>query len=124
MAYNTPATNLQGAERQKFVGMSNGGVGVLNLNAGSATATPISAGTVANTVVKSSSGTLVSVIVTTLGTNAMLIYDNATTNSGTIIGAVPASAAVGSIFTFAMPAINGITVAGNAANPAVTIGTI
>ncbi len=82
--------------------------------------TPITAGTAANTVIKGSPGRLFTVQVTTVGTNAMSFYDNATTASGTIIGQLAASAPVGT-YTFNTPAVNGITAGGNAANPAVTV---
>jgi hypothetical protein len=78
----------------------------------------------ANTVVKAGAGRLCNVLVTTTGTNPMLIYDNATTNSGTVIGCLPASPPVGTTYTFSMPAAAGITVAGSATNPAVTISWI
>lgn len=71
--------------------------------------------------VKTSPGRLCKVLVTTTGTNAMLIYDNASAASGTVIGALPANPTVGSIYEFLMPANNGITIAGSASNPAVTI---
>ncbi len=93
----------------------------LLVSTGGATKTAIAAGAAANTVVKASAARLARVLVTAVGTNAMLIYDNATTGSGTIIGVIPANAAVGSVYDFSMPAANGITVAGNAANPGVTI---
>lgn len=80
----------------------------------------IAAGKTTVTVVKASGGRLGRILVTTTGTNAMLIYDNATTNTGTIIGAVPASAPIGPVES-GFPAANGITVAGNASNPGVTI---
>jgi hypothetical protein len=64
------------------------------------------------TVVKADMGRLCRVLVTTVnGANAVLIYDNATTNTGTIIGYIPAAAAVGTIIDFSMPAVNGITIA-------------
>ncbi len=88
---------------------------------GGQTTTPIAAGVVGNTIVKATPGRLVHVLVTALGTGALTIYDNATTNTGTIIGVVPASAPVGSLYALHMPAANGITVQGNAANPGVTI---
>jgi hypothetical protein len=77
--------------------------------------------TAANTVVKNSSGRLCRVLITTSAASAVNIYDNASTNSGTIIGAIPANAAVGSMYDFEMPAVNGITVGGGATNPAMTI---
>lgn len=77
-----------------------------------------------NVVVKGSAGRLCRVLVTTTGVTAMQIFDNATTNSGTIIGALPASAAIGGAYDFEMPAANGITIAGSATNPAVTVSWI
>ncbi len=82
--------------------------------------TAIAASVAGNTVIKASAGRLFTVQVTTVGTNAMSFYDNATTASGTIIGQLVASAPVGT-YTFNTPAVNGITAGGNAANPAVTV---
>src|SRR6185312_16141529 len=81
----------------------------------------IAAGTVADTPVKAAPGRLCQVLVTAVGTNPMAIWDNAAGHTGTIIGLIPASAAAGSIYNIQMPASAGITVQGNAANPAVTI---
>lgn len=87
---------------------------------GSATVA-IAGATVANTVVKASAGRLCRVLVqAAVATNAVLVYDNATTNAGTVIGVVPVGAGVGS-YDFQIPAANGITVAGNATNPAITV---
>jgi hypothetical protein len=83
--------------------------------------TPVAASTAANTVIKASTGRLAKILITATGTASMLIYDNATTNSGTIIGVIPANPTAGQIFDLKMPAANGITVAGNANNPGVTI---
>jgi len=72
-------------------------------------------------VVKASAGRLCRVLVTTVGTAAMSFYDNASAASGTVIGAIPASAAVGTLYSWDMPAANGI-VAGQVNNsPAVTV---
>lgn len=60
-------------------------------------------------------------LVTTDGTAAMTFYDNASAASGTVVGAIPANAPIGSVFTFNMPTANGLVVSGNAANPAVTV---
>lgn len=84
-------------------------------------ATVVAAGTASDTVIKDAPGRLCTVIVTASDTNPLLIYDNASAGSGTVIGAVPASAAVGSSYTFNAPAENGITVDGHADNPGVTI---
>lgn len=83
--------------------------------------TAIAAGTATATVVRATPGRLVRVLVTTTGTNPLNIYDNATAGSGTVIGCLPASPAVGSVYTFSMPAKNGITVGGHANNPGITI---
>lgn len=59
-------------------------------------------------VVRSGVGRLASVIVIVSGTAQLTIYDNAAIAAGTPIGAVPANAAVGSVYQFYSPAINGI----------------
>lgn len=86
-----------------------------------ASTTAIASGAAANTIIKASAGRLFRVMVTTQNTNQMNIFDNSSSGTGTIIGLIPANADVGSVFEFAMPAVNGITVLGNAANPGVTI---
>ena len=76
----------------------------------------------ADTVITTGSGYLGRVVVTAAnGAAAINIYDNATTHSGTIIGAVAASAAVGTVYVFGMPFFNGITVGGASTNGAITI---
>jgi len=97
------------------------GMQIVDPTSGGAVTTAISAGTAANTVISANPGKLCRILVTTVGTNPLQVFDNASTNSGTIIAALAASAPIG-IYDFQMPAANGITVAGNAANPAVTIG--
>lgn len=94
------------------------------VTSGGLVTTAVAAATVGNTVIKASAGRLCRVMVTTVGANTLQIFDNSTTNTGTIIGALPASAAIGSIYDFEMPAANGITVAGSATNPAITISWI
>ncbi len=65
--------------------------------------------------VKNSSGRLASVIVIVTGTTQLNFYDNASQASGTPIGAIPANAAVGSVYAFNSPALQGI-VANSVAN--------
>lgn len=82
----------------------------------------ISAGTSGNTVIKASPGTFFGIFASTAAAGGGLVYDNATTNSGTPVGAAPT--AVG--FDQGVPAggvtcVNGITVAGSATNPALTV---
>lgn len=74
-----------------------------------------------DTVVKASPGRLCRVLVTTSGTAATNIYDNASGHTGTIIGIVAASAAVGTLVECQAPAVNGITVQGNSNNSAITV---
>ena len=77
------------------------------------------AGTV---TVKASPGRVCSIIVTATGTGLIVIYDNASAASGTILLALPASPPLGTIYTVNLPALNGITVSAPASSPAVTIG--
>jgi hypothetical protein len=98
--------------------------GVVVTTAGGVTTVAIAAGTSADTVVKATAGRLCKVLVTTTGTNPMAIWDNASGHTGTIIGAFAASPTVGTVIPFDMPAANGITVQGNASNPAVTISFV
>jgi hypothetical protein len=93
----------------------------LSVTDGGTTATAVAAGTATDTVIKASVGRLCRILVTTAGTNAMMIYDNATAGSGKIIGATEANAVAGTVVNAQMPADNGITVDGHANNPAVTI---
>ncbi len=81
----------------------------------------IASGTATDTVVKASPGRLCRVLVTATNTHELDIFDNASGHTGTIIGVVAANAANGTVAVFQMPAANGITVQGNAANPGVTI---
>lgn len=75
---------------------------------------------VGNTVVKNLPGRLVALTITVAGTVSLTCYDNATTNSGTIIGITPATTTVGQQYIFNNPAANGITCAGAAGSPVAT----
>lgn len=94
------------------------------VTSGGLSTTPIAAGVTGDTVVKNAAGRLCRVLVTTTGTNPLAIWDNASGHTGTIIGQLPASPAVGTVYDFQLPAANGITVQGNAANPAVTVSFV
>ncbi len=75
-----------------------------------------------NTVVSATAGQLCSVLVTATGTGGPThFYDNATTNSGTVVGYIPASPTVGTIYNFNMPVANGIVFAGAASSPTLTV---
>lgn len=77
----------------------------------------------ANNVVSASAGRLCSCLVTTAGTGtgSVLIYDNATTNSGTVVGVIPATIALGTTYNFNMPTANGIVVTNVANGPVLTV---
>lgn len=81
----------------------------------------IAAGTVADTIIKGKPGRLCRILVTTAGTAAVSIWDNASGHTGTIIGAVAANAVAGTMVEAQAPAVNGITVQGGASNPAITV---
>lgn len=80
----------------------------------------------ANTVIKAASGRLCRVVVTGNGTGAgnVQFYDNASTNSGTVIAAIPATVNAGTIYDFEIPAVNGIVCANVASGPALTVSFI
>lgn len=86
----------------------------------------VAAGVTGNTIIKTGSGCLAKVLVTSAnGAAAITIYDASGPASGavtgTIIGVVPASATIGSIYSLGMPFENGITVGGAATNGGLTI---
>lgn len=92
------------------------------VSSGGTSTMAIPAGTVTNTVIKGTAGRLCRILVTSLaGAAVTTIYDNATTNSGTIIGYIVAATVAGTMFDFQLPATNGITVGGAATNPAMTV---
>lgn len=96
-------------------------LGELYIISGGLNTTPVAAAAAA-AAIKASVGALHKIVVTTLGTAALSFYDNASTNSGTILFTVPASAAVGSIYDVHFPAANGIWCASGSNTPAVTVG--
>ena len=79
----------------------------------------------ANTVVQARAGKLRRVLVTTAGSGSgsVLIYDNATTNSGTVVGVIPATVTIGTTYVFDMPVVNGIVVANVASGPVLTVSS-
>jgi hypothetical protein len=99
---------------------------LVNTAADGDTTAVVGAGTTGNTIIKAGSGTLARVLVTSVnGAAAITIYDaNGPASgsvTGTIIGVVPASATIGSIYSLGMPFENGITVGGAATNGGLTI---
>ncbi len=100
-------------------------LGELHTSDGGASTATVAAGS-GNTVLKASSGRLCRVLVTAAGTGTgnVLFYDNATTNNGTVIGILPANAAIGTVYVFEMPAANGIVVANISNGPALTVSVL
>ncbi len=95
--------------------ISNGGVNALN----------ISAGTVANTIVKPGAGIYYGIKITSLGLGAPTVFDNALGNlTGAQLDAIAASAALAflsPIPEFGVKALAGITVSGGATMPGMTV---
>lgn len=81
-------------------------------------AVPAGVGTL---VIKQTSGRICRVLVTATGTGVCTFYDNPSAASGTVIGVVPASATVGTVYQFDMPAANGIFASNAASGPALTV---
>lgn len=76
----------------------------------------VAAGTTTSAqVIKASAGYLAGALVTSAGTVALSIYDNASAASGTPIGYIPANPTAGTFYPFNMPDANGI-VAGKVNN--------
>lgn len=76
------------------------------------------AGTV---VVSGAPSSLVTAVITAAGTASLTCYDNASAASGTVIAVTPATTSVGQIYSFNMPAANGITCSDPTSGPGVTL---
>ena len=74
-------------------------------------------------VIATGKGRLCKVIITTSGTAALTFYDNSTNGAttGNILGAIPASATVGTIYDFQTPYSTGISPSGGLNTPAYTV---
>lgn len=84
----------------------------------------IAAGTVANTVIKPSSGVLFGVCVNSVGLGIPQFFDNASLASGKVLGSLLASAPIG--LAGIVPGVgaqfaNGLVVSGGLTNPAITV---
>ena len=76
------------------------------------------------TVISATTGRLCKVLVTASNTSSVSFYDNSATTTGTIVGLVPASAALGAVYSFQFPVSNGITGAGSAGAPGYTVSFV
>lgn len=72
-------------------------------------------------VIKASAGYLKSFVVTTTASAALSFYDNATTNSGTVLYTTASNIAAGTIIVLDMPFANGLTVSQASGSMAATI---
>lgn len=120
MANSLPVTMASDQGNIKTVSQASAGtnLGIVEFSKNNAT---VPANTASNTVIKNASGYLCTVVVTTTGTAGISIYDNASTNSGTVLLTIPAAAAVGTIYTLYGAAANGITAAGVTNCPGLTV---
>lgn len=111
------------------VGLSDGNTAALQLGPsgelrttdGGRATVAVPAATVANTIVKTSPGRIGRILITAVGTTAVVCYDNASVASGTIVAEVAASTAIGTIEDFSLPVSNGITCAGASTAPGYTL---
>lgn len=119
----TGSTDVVSDATYRFRGLTIGSDGAARMLALGANTVLVAAGTVANTVIKGTPGTYYGCFASTTGAGAGLIYDNATTNAGTPVGFAPTTI---NTFDTGIPAngvacVNGITLAGGATNPALTV---
>lgn len=79
--------------------------------------------TATTTIISAGPGRLVRAIVTVAGTGSgsVVIYDNGTAGAGSVVGALPATVAVGTIFQFDVPVAGGIAVTNVASGPVLVI---
>jgi len=72
--------------------------------------------------VKATAGRIYSITVTTIGTAQVLLYDNATTSTGTVVGVIPANAPPGDLPIYASkPFSTGLWAATGGGSPAFTV---
>lgn len=81
----------------------------------------ITAGVTTDTVLSTGPARLCRVIITATGAGNTQIFDNASAGSGTLVGIIKSTAAVGDIIDFSMPTLLGLTVKGNASNAGFTV---
>lgn len=111
---DSAGTNQVGVNADHTLLVTDGGITV-------ATVTAQTAGAAA---LKTSSGRICKIIVTSTATAAIFLYDNTNAASGTVIGAVPASAAIGTMYSPNIPFTNGIFPAGAVNTPSLTVSYI
>jgi hypothetical protein len=106
---DSAGTNKAGVDAYHNIQVTDGGTATVVITASSAGA------------VKTSSGRVCRVLVTTAVTSAVNIYDNTNAASGTILATIPTTAAVGTVYTVQMPAAVGIYVGGGTGSPGLTV---
>ncbi len=84
--------------------------------------TQIAAGAAGPTVIKASAGTFFGILTQTSAAGTPAVFDNASTNAGTIVAQVIASSiGLQDTISDGVQMVNGITVSGGATAPAMTI---
>jgi hypothetical protein len=83
-------------------------------------------GSAFNTIVRTGPGRLNAILVTSATASSVdvIVYDNATTNSGTIVGYLPyatVTSAIGALFVYDIPVVNGIVVRQTGVGPGMTV---
>lgn len=81
----------------------------------------VAAAAAANTIISGGPAVLSKVVVTTAGAGTATVYDNATTNAGTVLLPIPGAAPVGTVYTIDGMTRLGITVANTGTGPGLTV---
>jgi hypothetical protein len=94
----------------------------IHVNEGGSNTGFVPANSGAAVVIKASPGRLMKVIVTAVGTAATKIYDNASSASGNVLLAIPASPTLGAVYDVQLTALNGIVCDGLTNGSGLTVG--
>lgn len=109
---DSAGTNQVTVDAQHAMKVASGGSLIASVTAQTAGAAAVVTG----------SGRLCRIITTSAATAGILFYDSTTQAAGTVIGAVPAGAAVGTMYSPELPFANGVYPAGAINTPACTVG--
>lgn len=119
-AYSTGTMNVVMNNSPGTVPVVPGTALQLVTTSGKQTGTAAAGTTGANEVIFAAPCILHRLIVTTAGTASLILYDNATTNSGTILYASPATYSLGTVTEINVPAAAGVTARKQSGSAAVT----
>lgn len=102
-------TNVAGVDAAHNALVSDGGTGTIVVTASS------------SAVIKAAAGRLCRILTTGTATATAFVYDSTNAASGTIIGSIPATTAIGTMINIQMPAAHGIYFGGASGTPGVTV---